>query len=137
MAFFGLFGSRKTTQQVRCKKSNGNTYTIVGEAAHQKKLLAIAGGYKHEFGVKIDIEATLKPEPSNPHDANAVAVIINRKTVGYLKKEHAPIFVEFLNENEADIGVCEGRIVGGWDDGEGDEGHFGVKLSLSWPPKKA
>lgn len=136
MAFFGLFGSRKTAQQVRCKKSNGNTYAIVGEAAHQNKLLAIAGGYKQEYGVKIDIEATLEPEPTNHHDINAVAVIINKKRVGYLKKEHAPVFIKFLNENKVDSGLCGGRIVGGRDDGEGNEGHFGVKLSLSWPPKK-
>jgi len=118
------------------KKGRGNTYEIVGEASHQPNLLALTGGQKQEFGVKFDVQATLQPEPSNPHDANAVAVIIKKKTVGYLSKSDAPIFVAFLRNVGADSASCEGRIVGGWDDGSGSEGHFGVKLSLSWPPKQ-
>lgn len=135
MALFGLFGAKK--KQIRCKKGRGNTYAIVGEASFQPSLLALTGGQKEEFGVKQDVQATLQPEPSNPHDANAVAVIIKKKTVGYLSKSDAPVFAAFLKQFGADSALCEGRIVGGWDDRSGNEGLFGVKLSLSWPPKQA
>lgn len=137
MALLGLFGAKKVKKQIRCKKGRGNTYEIVGEAFYQANLLALTGGQKEEFGVKQDVQATLQPEPSNPHDANAVAVIIKKKTVGYLSKSDAPVFAAFLKEVGADSALCEGRIVGGWDDRSGNEGHFGVKLSLSWPPKQA
>lgn len=137
MTLFGLFGAKKVKKQIRCKKGRGNTYEIVGEALYQASLLALTGGQKEEFGVKQDVQATLQPEPSNPHDANAVAVIIKKKTVGYLSKSDAPVFAAFLKEVAADSALCEGRIVGGWDDRSGNEGHFGVKLSLSWPPKQA
>lgn len=136
MALFGLFGGAKKAKEVRCKKGRGNTYEIVGEAYHQPNLLALTGGRKQEYGVKLDVQARLQPEPENPHDPNAVAVIVKKKKVGYLSKEDAPTFTAFLKKLGADSGLCEGRIVGGWNNGSGEEGHFGVKLSLSWPPKQ-
>ncbi|MBO7705393.1 MAG: hypothetical protein J6S68_07050, partial [Acinetobacter sp.] len=78
--------------------------------------------------------AVLKAEPSNPHDPHAVAITISGKKVGYLAREQAGDLNAFLKANGADEASCESRIVGGWlrDD---DEGHFGVKLNISWPPK--
>ena len=137
MALFGLFGGAKATNEVRCQNGRGNTYEIVGEAHHQANLLSLTGGAKQERGVKLDVQAVLQPEPKNSHDSNAVSVLIKKKKVGYLRKNDAPAFVAFLKEVGASSAICDGRIVGGWDDGEGSEGHFGVKLSLSWPPKLA
>ncbi len=137
MALFGLFGKSKIKNEVRCKKGRGNTFEIAGEASYQADLLRLAGGRKSEHGVKIDEQATLCPEPSNPHDPNAVAVFIRNKKVGYLRRNDAPTFGAFLKEAGADSAICGARIVGGWNDGGGNEGHFGVKLSLSWPPKVA
>ena len=34
-----------------------------------------------------------------------------------------------LNQSNSNAG-CKAQIVGGWDDGKGDEGFFGVKLDL-------
>jgi hypothetical protein len=76
LALFGLFGAKKEKKQIRCKKGRGNTYEIVGEAFYQPSLLALTGGQKEEFGVKQDVQATLQPEPSNPHDANAVSDLL-------------------------------------------------------------
>lgn len=137
MALFGLFGGSKGKKEVRCKKGRGNTYEIVGEASYQADLLKLAGGRKGEHGVKIDEQATLRPEPSNPHDPNAVAAFIHKKKVGYLNRNDCPTFNAFLREVGADSAVCDARMVGGWDDDAGNEGHFGVKLSLSWPLKVA
>lgn len=137
MALFGLFGKGKSKIEVRCKKGRGNTFEIVGEASYQQNLLKLCGGTKGEFGIKQDEQATLCPEPENPHDPNAVAVFIRNKKVGYLRKNDAATFASFLNEVGAGSAACDSRIVGGWDDGKGNEGHFGVKLSISWPPKVA
>jgi hypothetical protein len=137
MALFGLFGGSKSKKEVQCKKGRGNTYEIVGESSFQANLLKLAGGKKKEYGVKLDVQATLRPEPTNPHDPNAIAVFIRKKKVGYLKSKDCPTFNDFLRQVGADSAVCNGRIIGGWDDGAGNEGHFGVKLSLSWPPKVA
>lgn len=137
MALFGLFGKSKSTNGVRCKRGRGFTYEIVGEASYQPNLLALAGGSKGEYGAKIDEEAVLHPEPENPHDPNAVVVLIRKKKVGYIPRKDAPAFLSFLKKVGADSAACDAKIVGGWDDGDGNEGHFGVKLSLSWPPKTA
>lgn len=136
VALFGLIGGSKKNE-IRCKKGRGITYDIVGEGSHQPNLLALTGGRKHEHGVKQDISATLKPDPTNRYDPNAIAVFIRKKKVGYLSKKDAPIFGAFLKDAGADSAVCDGRIIGGWNTGDGDEGDFGVKLSLSWPPKRA
>ena len=79
----------------------------------------------------------MRPEPSNPQDPGAIAVFIRKTKVGYLKRSDAPVFLAFLRDLDADSAICDARIVGGWDDGAGNEGHFGVKLSLSRPPKHA
>ncbi|MEY8828911.1 hypothetical protein AB9K34_10920 [Sedimentitalea sp. XS_ASV28] len=137
MVIFGLFRKSKSKNEIRCKKGRGNTFEIAGAGNYQAELLRLAGGRKREYGVRIDEQATLSPEPSNPHDPDAVAVFIRKMKVGYLRKNDAPTFGAFLKEAGADRASCSARIVGGWDDGEGNEGHFGVKLSLSWPPKIA
>ncbi len=134
MAFFGLFRGTKNTE-VSCKRGNGNIYKVVGAAHYQSNLLLLAGGRKQVDGVELDVIATLKPEPRNPHDSNAITVHIENKHVGYLNKKDAHTFGVFLKKARANSAVCDALIVGGWDDMEGDEGLFGVKLSMSKPPK--
>ncbi|WP_439546961.1 HIRAN domain-containing protein [Sandarakinorhabdus sp.] len=87
----------------------------------------------------MDCEATLKPEPNNRHDRNAVAVVIRRSTVGYLDRSAAVRFQKQVNELGASGASvkCKAMIVGGWlrSDAKDDdpEGHYGVKLDLVWP----
>jgi hypothetical protein len=137
MALFGLFRRPKNKIKVRCLDDWYNLFEIVGEAAFQHDLLLLAGGRKNARGVEIKEQAELHPEPFNPYDQNAVAVYIRGTKVGYFSRQDAPIFKAFLQKVRADSAVCDALIVGGWDDGAGDEGHFGVKLSLSWPPRSA
>ena len=73
--------------------------------------------------------ARLFPEDDNPHDPKAVCVQINKRTVGYLSRENA----RELRAQFPQGGLywkVKAKIVGGWDNGEGDEGHYGVKLDF-------
>lgn len=80
----------------------------------------------------MEVEAFLVPEDDNPHDSKAVRIIIQDQTVGHLDRETARSFRKMM----AEIGLtevaakCNAIIVGGWDRGGGDRGHFGVKLDL-------
>jgi hypothetical protein len=110
---------------------------IVGEGSYQRDLEEIAGGKKEE-GVNLLVLAALVPEPDNPYDRNAIAVQIDERTVGYLDREKALAYqpvAKRLRELNA-IGLCIGRIRGGWRRPGGDEGHFGVVIHLA-PPDKA
>lgn len=109
-------------------------FEVVGESHRQDALSAICGGPCEE-GHEFYCVATLRPEPSNPHDRNAVAVDVEGRHVAYLAREDA---VDFLSEVRR-LGVvgrrieCDAVINGGWDRGERGAGHFGVELDLVWP----
>lgn len=65
--------------------------SIVGESHYQPALLAITGSSAGQE-VAHDCIAELLPEPTNPHDPNAVMVRVEGKCVGYLSRQNA---VEF------------------------------------------
>jgi hypothetical protein len=58
---------------------------VVGEASYTRQLRNIYGSGE---GRKT-FAARLEPEPTNPHDANAVRVVIDGGTVGYLPRASA------------------------------------------------
>ena len=75
----------------------------------------------------------------NPYDPNAVGVFIDSQLVGYVPRDVAPhIRTEMmrLSPDERPV-TCDAKIVGGWDRGDGDEGHYGIRLSLSNPLRVA
>lgn len=113
----------------------GFTTDIVGESYWQDNIGRIVGG-KCEKGYKSEVVAQLVFE-DNPHDPNAVAVMIDTRPVGWIPRHEAAEFrKEMLAVNpERQAMTCKAKIVGGWDDGEGNEGSFGVKLSLARPLK--
>lgn len=134
----GLFGGGKTEEPVTWKTGKRFTYDIVGESHYQKALSSICGGHapgghKHQFS------ASIRPVSDSPHDDKAVAVFIAGKKVGHLPRQHAREYRKALES--AGLGEraagCGATIVGGWDDGDGDTGSFGVKLNLLWPPRLA
>jgi hypothetical protein len=106
-------------------------FEIVGESHYQDALNRIAGP-KTEEGVEWYCEAELRPEPSNPHDINAVAVMIHGLKVGYLAREDAMAWNRALaNTGRPDAPtLVDAVIVGGWQRPDGREGSFGVKLDL-------
>jgi hypothetical protein len=119
-------------------RGRGFTFDIVGEANYQDALDGICGG-KCEQGHKLRCTAQLCFQEDNPHDLNAIVVLISGKVVGYLPRTIAAqtrSLILRLNPNERPV-TCDAKIVGGWIREEDDEGHYGVKLSLSNPLRLA
>jgi hypothetical protein len=104
---------------------------VVGEASYQSNIERIAGGRTSE-GVRSHCEATLVPEDGNTHDPMAVRVDIQGKTVGYLSRPNAREYRAEIKRLGFPNGIfsCKALIVGGWERGTHDRGHFGVKLDV-------
>ena len=151
--FNWLFGSRESepgwrpirsantsgsTEPIHLARGRGYTFEVVGEAQWQETLDAICGG-KCEPGHKLDVTAQLLLIEGNPYDPNAVGVFVDRKLVGYVPRYlAAELRSEILRISPDERPVtCDARIVGGWDRGDGDVGHYGIKLSLSHPMRAA
>jgi len=60
-------------------------YDIVGEASYQQALDAIVGG-KIESSVELKKLARIKRDLGNQYDKNAVVVLVDNRSVGYLNK---------------------------------------------------
>lgn len=71
-------------------------------------------------------------EDDNPYDINAVCITIQGLRVGYLDRAAAKAWRRQLKERHAPLGhyTADALIVGGWDRGADDLGHFGVRLDL-------
>ena len=102
------------------------SFKIVGESYRQDDLAQLAGG-RTEDGVHLETLAELAPEASNPHDANAVAVTIGGRQVGYLSRSDA---VQYRTRFGSQRAMCNAMIAGGWDRGPDDVGLFGVRLDI-------
>ena len=82
--------------------------------------------------------ALLVSEPTNPHDGNAIRVEILGNRVGYLPRQLAANFNDWLRMNGYGTieASCDAMIVGGWELSEFDtfdaaeEGQFGVRLDI-------
>lgn len=135
-----LFGWRKKPQaadnltDVIMLQPGPYRFDIVGESTYQDQLAELVGG-KTENGADHYFMALLAPEPQNPYDSNAVRIAIEARTVGYLARSHALDYRAALGLIPA---VCCANVVGGWlRERTKSEGSFGVKLAISWPPKRA
>ena len=125
-------------EPVHVARGRGFNFEIVGEASYQPALDAICGG-KCADGHKLATRAQLCFQEDNPYDPNAIVVLIDRNVVGYIPRNLAKEMREAilrLNPEERPV-TCDARVVGGWIRDGGDEGHYGVKLSLSHPLKLA
>lgn len=102
----------------------------VGTSYRQHELNMMFGPKKPR-GVKELVVAELIPEPDNPYDANAVAVVIDDQHVGYLSRADA---AALRNAGVAARALmADGLVVGGWFDMENREGHFGVRTDAADP----
>ena len=72
--------------------SGSATLEVVGESFYQDALWDLVGGVCSDY-VRQDAVAVLEPEPTNPHDANAVRVLIDGRMVGYLSREDAAAYL--------------------------------------------
>lgn len=106
---------------------------VAGESFYLDSFAALIG-QRSEDSVNIEKRAQLTLQDDNPHDKHAVRVTIDGYPVGHLSREHARAFrrtVRYGQLAEHEIFECAALICGGWDRGEGDAGHFGVRLDLN------
>src|SRR5260221_8102696 len=121
---------------------------VVGELAYQAVLWRLCGGTVGDR-VRCDVVAVLVPEPTNPYDANAIAVQIDGQVVGYLPRAAAQEYlpgVKHVMSLRGGYVALRGVIVGGgyYDDGPGrlgvglehDPADFGIRSASpgSAPP---
>jgi hypothetical protein len=108
---------------------------VVKGTYHNQDVLAAASGGKRAGRHEHKCQAVLVADPTNPHDPNAVAVYVENLIVGFLARMEAEKYRSAMATLTA-RGLhlrCQARIVGGWDNGNGDEGYFGVRLNLPSP----
>jgi RNA polymerase-binding transcription factor DksA len=74
---------------------SGSQFDIAGTHYHVDELVRIFPDAGDE-PITTDAVAELVREPNNPHDPNAVAVLIQRRLVGYIPAELAPAWSRYL-----------------------------------------
>lgn len=104
---------------------------VVGEASYQENLSKACGGPSRD-GVNYVVSAELNEENYNPYDQFAVRIDVKGKTVGYLNRADARQHRNRLirSGHTGHAVRCKGIIVGGWNRGPNDWGHFGIRLDL-------
>lgn len=87
---------------------------VAGEFARMDSIHKAIGRKpkKDEEIERNDLIAVLVPEPTNPHDKNAVMVQINGQHVGYLEKEVAVLYVSAISDvwNSGHVAATGARI---------------------------
>jgi hypothetical protein len=106
---------------------------VVGESHYQDVIERIAGA-KSEGGKQMRVGLTLRCEPDNPHDSDAVRVECMGQLVGYIARDEAADLSPELIETRGSCIEARGLILGGWKRPD-SEGHFGVRAWLD--PKDA
>lgn len=104
---------------------------VVGVSRRQDALANVVARHGRS-GRTLTIDASLVPEASNPHDANAVRIELEGALIGYLSRDNARRYRADLaaaGTPGATI-VCKARIVGGFETANGEPAHFGVRLDL-------
>jgi hypothetical protein len=106
-------------------------FKIAGASNYQEALSNICGG-KTDEGHEKEVTALLTPDPKNQYDPNAIKVTIDDQLVGYVGKKYTAgyrLALKGFSIEEQPIGY-HALIVGGWNRGGGDEGHFGVNIDI-------
>lgn len=113
-------------------RAAGYEVKVVGESNYQEALEAACGGRSGD-GARVPlVTASLRREPTNQHDRNAVRADLNGRCAGYIPRDQAPIFGEVLGKM-AEQGLpptCRAWLTGGWDRGVLDRGSFGIVLDV-------
>ena len=94
--------------------SNGKfPMPVIGESFCKENIKSIAHN-QNGAGALVYCTASMQPEPENEHDANAVAVMIEGKKVGFLPRDFAPQYIQTLAGLELSGTVtCDAVIHGG------------------------
>ncbi len=104
---------------------------VVGESYRQDALARIAGP-KEMVGKHHPVGVTLRCEPRNDHDRNAIRVEVLGLHVGYIARHGAAKLSPMLQRSNRGVVECQGLVVGGWKD-ESSEGHYGIRAYFDGP----
>jgi rubrerythrin len=106
------------------------TLEVVGESYRQDTLWAVVGGFRTD-PVRHRTHALLVPEYDNPHDTNAIQVLIGGERVGYLSRddaaEYRPGLQALMRKSTNGLVALDAVIVGGGPRPDG-VGRLGVFL---------
>ncbi len=118
-----LFKGTSPTRRVEGKMVD---LEIVGESAYQEHIRRVSDRARGG-----EFEILLRPEPRNPYDRNAVAVLADGKPVGYLPRKMAVVWQPpILAANANGLAVTGVARAFGGHDGAPNLGVFG---SATWP----
>jgi hypothetical protein len=106
--------------------------SVVGTSHYQPALAEITGR-KGDEEIRFETTATLVPEPDNPHDANAIAVRVANRLVGYLSRDENPRWQEVVKilADQGHLAAAEAMIAGRAPGG--GTSNLGVFLRLPTP----
>ncbi len=110
---------------------------VVGESHYTNSFREICGPPTPPK--TMTVTASLVPDPRNPHDANAIAIVVNGKRIGHLATEDAQRYlglVQRLNEQGSTV-CCHAEIKSGWEGSENYASQYSARLDLPPPPEEA
>lgn len=126
LKFAGGLSSKAQQPDIITSSTGDFSLPVVGESRYQETLASLCGG-RCEDGADDIKNAELIPEEDNPYDKDAVRVVIQHETVGYLSRQDAKTYRNRFGSKSIS---CKANIRGGWDRGGGDTGNFGVWLNF-------
>ena len=108
---------------------------VVGESRRQHNFIKLFGP-PQEDGVMEVVTACLVLDDTNPHDKNAVQVLVQRLPVGFLSRTDAVRFRKFIQRPEwqgQTAFCCRASVRGGWQSrtDPNDKGMFGIWLDVA------
>ena len=109
-----------------------NYMRVAGESHYQETLSRLRARCRPGREGRPSFPVALIPEPNNPYDPHAIAVVSAAGHVGYLPREDAPRYgasMRTLAARGYDGGWCMALLTGG----EPDRPNFGVVLTLAYP----
>jgi hypothetical protein len=129
-----IFGRSESVRPAKLLGDGSYSCQVVGESNYQDTLEYLNGGRSDE-SAETEIRALVVPDPSNPHDSNAVRIQVQGRLVGYLGRADAARYQRELSNLKlsGQTLACEAMIRGGWIRDDGDYGHFGIFLDIVWP----
>ncbi len=105
---------------------------VAGESHCQEALSQLRSSCRPGREGRPSFPVALMPEPDNPYDPYAIAVVSAAGRVGYLPREDAPRYaatMRVLLARGYDGASCMALLTGG----EPDRPMFGVVLTLAYP----
>jgi hypothetical protein len=114
----------------------GNRDVAIVGTSHRQDVLRRIAGDALKRREHVAFTALIVPEPENPHDSNAIAVVADGLgPVGYFGRRDAVRYRAMAAEllRRGAVATCEAFLTGGWS----DEAPIGVRLEIEGPEDTA